>query len=86
MAELPRWQEPPLATELKDRFGTDNPHVNRSRELDELAKILRANPGRWALVGQRNTSGGGSQYRRRGLEVTTRRTKDGYDLYARSPE
>jgi hypothetical protein len=86
MADLPRWQEPPLAVQLKDRFGDDNAHVNRTRELDELTAILKEHPGDWALVGYRSSAGGGNQYRRRGLEVTTRKLRDGrYELYTRWP-
>jgi hypothetical protein len=80
-----RWQEPPPAIEPPE--AARNATMARSRALNELAATLREHPGRWALVTVRRWSGGGDQYKRRGLEVTSRRRPDGlFDQYVRAPE
>lgn len=80
------WQDPPPATYFQD--ARKETKTLRSKELDELARVLKANPGRWALVdAARKSSGGGEKYKRRGLEVTTRKRPDGlFDEYVRAPQ
>lgn len=71
------WQDPPARQQK-----------HRTVELDELAEQLRTNPGRWAIVATNPYPGAADQYKRRGLEVTTRTRYEGddvlYDVYARA--
>lgn len=79
------WKEPPPAVYFRDaRKGRP---TFRTVELDKFAELLKQHPGRWALVEVRVSSGGGEKYKRRGLEVTSRKRPDGlFDQYVRAPE
>lgn len=74
-----QWQEPP-----PPNLGSSR---SKSAELDDFARALRGNPGKWAYVGTSKTNGGYQRkYRIRGLEVTTRMRPDGArDVYVRAP-
>jgi hypothetical protein len=75
-----QWQAPPPDRRSRKKS-------RRSLELDELAEILHANPGKWALVATTDYPGNGKQYQQRGLEMATRTRPDGrFDKYARAPE
>jgi hypothetical protein len=79
------WKEPPPAVHFQDaRKGRP---TFRTRELDEFSELLKQHPGRWALVEVRPSSGGGYKYKRRGIEVTSRKRPDGmFDIYVRAPQ
>lgn len=85
MADELTWREPPPPTDYREaRLRTKRA---TSKALDAVADMLRLQPGRWLLIGQRVSSGGGESYKKRGLEVTTRLRADGqFDVYVRAPE
>ena len=76
-----KWEEPPAAT-----VG-----VHGSIDWASIAKVLKENPGRWALVAENCAVGVQSYVKRRyGLEIKTRSAGRGYaerhgDFYARFP-
>lgn len=77
------WKEPPPTT---GNGGSKPGHTPRQRELNEFAELLHKNPGKYALIGQQPYAGANASFRRRGLEVATRKRPDGqYDVYVRAP-
>lgn len=78
MTEI-KWEEPESAKSGPGRKG----------RYEEVTKLLKASPGKWALVAE-NVSHSVAGYLkvRYGLEVTAREVKDGRaaKIYARWPE
>lgn len=84
MADELVWREPPPPTDYREARRRSK--RSSTKAMDAVADMVRQQPGRWLLIGQRSSSGGGEQYKKRGLEVTTRLRADGqFDVYIRAP-